>query len=324
MEKTALNIVEKDVEIAGTPTLRGTLALPEGTQGRIPGVLIIQGSGKIDRNGTVAKPRIDLNAYRQLSDFIAGLGYATLRYDKRGVGASGGDYMTSGMWDLVDDAERALEFLAAQPNVDPQRVVVLGHSEGATIVTALNAHRPANGVILLSGGGERLEEALQRQRDIAHADMNKMQGFKGMLIRALKVTEKSEKTSQKLMRKMKETDKAVIRFNMAPINAKWFREHLAYDVVADLPALKCPVLAVTGGADVQADAEKLKRVVELAEGEAEIYTVTDMDHGLKHSEPGVTMMNYRKVIAASGAKPLHEELEEILAHWLTKHFPIHA
>ena len=88
--------------------LSGTLAIPD-TGGRFPGVLLIPGSGQIDRNENHKKLR--LNVFHDLSGFLAANGFATLRYDKRGVGSSGGKYWETGFYDNVSDALAALKLL---------------------------------------------------------------------------------------------------------------------------------------------------------------------------------------------------------------------
>lgn len=56
---------------------------------------------------------------------------ASFRYDKRGAGDSHGDWRKGGFWDNVADCEAAVEMLRARPELDPYRVAVAGHSEGA-------------------------------------------------------------------------------------------------------------------------------------------------------------------------------------------------
>ncbi|WP_199426637.1 alpha/beta hydrolase family protein [Thermaerobacillus caldiproteolyticus] len=121
-----------------------------------PAVLILSGSGPLNRDGNDAKGKLQLNLYKQLASFITSLGFITLRYDKRGIGESEGDYFSAGMWDLVHDAKSAVQFLKNHPSVDDQRIIVLGHSEGTTLAVALNTIERIHGLILLSGAGERL------------------------------------------------------------------------------------------------------------------------------------------------------------------------
>jgi alpha-beta hydrolase superfamily lysophospholipase len=65
-------------------------------------------------------------------------GFAVLRYDKRGVG-EGSIIVDTNVWgnmtinDLIEDSKKALNVLMQQPEVDPDRVSLLGHSEGTII-----------------------------------------------------------------------------------------------------------------------------------------------------------------------------------------------
>ncbi len=82
---------------------------------------------------------LPLGVGRELAQSLAAAGIASLRYDKRGVGASGGSYLATGFADNVDDARVAVGSLAAQPECAGVPIFVIGHSEGAMIATALAA-----------------------------------------------------------------------------------------------------------------------------------------------------------------------------------------
>ena len=76
-------------------------------------------------------------------------GLASFRYDKRGVGESPGDWRAAGLHDNVDDLGPARDALAARSEIDPGRVLLAGHSEGAILAAALAARGvPTAGVIL--------------------------------------------------------------------------------------------------------------------------------------------------------------------------------
>jgi alpha-beta hydrolase superfamily lysophospholipase len=84
-----------------------------------PGVLLISGSGANDKNGTSGfvhrygpKP---LTPYLQIAQYLSERGFAVLRYDKRGIGAN------------------FTNALIQQPEVDPERISLIGHGEGAII-----------------------------------------------------------------------------------------------------------------------------------------------------------------------------------------------
>lgn len=106
----------------GEVTLKGTLCLPRG-MGRMPAVVLVHGSG----------PEVRWGTNRYVADRLARAGIAALIFDKRGSGASGGDWRTASYEDLADDALAAVHMLAARPDIDPRRVGVIGHSQGGII-----------------------------------------------------------------------------------------------------------------------------------------------------------------------------------------------
>ncbi len=174
---------EKEVEIKGKYSLVGTLATPERNEDTVPAVLLIPGSGQIDRDGYVENMKFATNLYKDLAHLVTSLGFISLRVDKRGVGKSGGDFFETGMWDLVEDIEKCLGFLQEQSHVDPERIVILGHSEGCILATAVNARNPVDGLILLSGAAETVEEALQRQRKILVEEIKNKNAVHAWIVR---------------------------------------------------------------------------------------------------------------------------------------------
>jgi hypothetical protein len=159
---------------AGGATLAGTLQLPaEG--GKKPALVLLAGSGSTDRNGN-QPPTFIIDLLKQLAENLAGQGFATLRFDKRGMYANAaelpknpaeyGDFFT---WEnFVGDAASAVRFLRQQPQIDPQRVGILGHSEGGLL--ALEAARaldsenhPPAVLILISTPGRTVDVVLAEQ-----------------------------------------------------------------------------------------------------------------------------------------------------------------
>ncbi|RCV47575.1 alpha/beta hydrolase family protein, partial [Marinitenerispora sediminis] len=150
-------------------TVHGTFALPDGAQGRIPAALIISGSGPTDRDGnSPTRPEADTNA--NFARVLAGAGVASLRYDKLGSGDTGlGSRDGTADIDYAlfeDQMAAAYAELLAQPEVDPERVAVLGHSEGSLF--ALRAPQvvpgpPPAALILAAPVGARYLDLLDRQ-----------------------------------------------------------------------------------------------------------------------------------------------------------------
>src|SRR4051794_19474299 len=149
--------------VPGDPPLAGTLTLPERDL-PVPAVAIASGSGPLDRDSNHGRARFDVA--RQLAHALADGGLASLRYDKRGVGESPGDWRRAGLYDNVDDLGRARDALAGRPEVDRERILLAGHSEGAILAAALAARAvdgaaPAIGVVLLSMNATPGEELLR-------------------------------------------------------------------------------------------------------------------------------------------------------------------
>jgi len=130
---------------SGEVTVHATLRVPEAATSSVPAALIIAGSGPTDRNGNSAVlPGVAVDTGRYLADQLDSAGYASLRYDKFTAGATGlGPYKHADIANLtfqeifLQQAQDALAYLGAQPNVDPGRLTVMGHSEGAMIALAV-------------------------------------------------------------------------------------------------------------------------------------------------------------------------------------------
>ena len=109
------------------------LTIPAEGKGPFPGVLLIPGSGAVDMNETLAK---DAKPFWQIAQYLSERGFAVLRYDKRGVGSTSNTILDTNVWgnttanDLIQDSKKALNVLIQQPEVDPKRISIIGHSEG--------------------------------------------------------------------------------------------------------------------------------------------------------------------------------------------------
>jgi pimeloyl-ACP methyl ester carboxylesterase len=108
------------------------LSYPAIGKGPFPAVLLIPGSGAVDMNETLAE---DVKPFWQISQYLSERGFAVLKFDKRGVGESF-TIVNSSVWGnntvnhQIQDGKKALNVLAQQPEVDPNRISIIGHSEG--------------------------------------------------------------------------------------------------------------------------------------------------------------------------------------------------
>jgi pimeloyl-ACP methyl ester carboxylesterase len=120
---------QEDVTFSnGNVRLAGTVYAPRAP-GKHPAVIFVHGSGAEGRWAS---------AY--LGDYVARHGIVALAYDKRGVGASTGDWRSSTMEDLVADARVGVDLLARRADVDPGKIGVYGHSQGGVLAPAIGAN----------------------------------------------------------------------------------------------------------------------------------------------------------------------------------------
>jgi pimeloyl-ACP methyl ester carboxylesterase len=179
---------EQEVDFPGDGlTLHGTLERPP----EMPAMLLLQGSGPVDRDGNIPEV-FETNLEKQVAQALARAGVATLRYDKRSSDKTQIPTDTDAIaafldWNnIVGDAVAAWRFLREQPGIDRQRVGIFGHSEGGVLALAaaqqlLDAgEAPAVLVLAATPGrpmGEVVREQIERimkQKGVDHHDAAKL------------------------------------------------------------------------------------------------------------------------------------------------------
>lgn len=299
-------------------TLAGTVVLPEPVAGEgtgsaaapvlVPAALILPGSGPIDRDGD--HRRMPLGISRALAESLAEHGIASLRYDRRGTGSSQGEWLSTGLLDNVEDARAALRALAAQPGVDPRRIFVVGHSEGAILASHLGADAGVAGLVLLSATGTPGKEMLAWQtRQVAASLPRPVRA----LLRLLRVD--VVRRQARNVEKLEASTTDVVRMDGARLNARWHRELLAYDPRVQLGATTVPVLAVTGAKDIQVDPADLARIAELVPGDVETVLVPDLTHILRRDDQPASLTRYKKLVR----RPVDAEVLDRVALWVLRH-----
>jgi Dipeptidyl aminopeptidases/acylaminoacyl-peptidases len=124
-------------------TLAGTLTLPTGRRGtRLPAVVLITGSGPEDRDEASPLLPDGYRPFREIADTLSRRGIAVLRLDDRGVGGSDAGPAAATSSDFADDVRAAVAWLRARPEIDPTRVGLVGHSEGAIIAPMSRRRTP--------------------------------------------------------------------------------------------------------------------------------------------------------------------------------------
>jgi hypothetical protein len=317
--------VERDLVVPGDVPLSGTMHLPSGFKAagnggetKLPAVLFIHGSGPLDRNENARS--IKLNVFNYLAEELGKIGFASFRYDKRGIAKSKGNYIEAGFWDLVDDATRALTFLKDQPEIDAKRVILIGHSEGCYIAPIVNQKEPVAGMVLLMASADPLDKVLAYQSELMDSAIRSIKGFRGKLIRFVMHIAGSgsvAESSHRFVEKIRETTKPVIRYKLTRMNAKWYREHFAIIPREIYSSVTCPVLVIGGSKDMQVRPADAKTVSELVRGPCEWHIIEGEAHILrKDSGEGPSILHYKKLVKES----VDPEIAKLTGHWLARIF----
>jgi len=159
----------------GGVTLAGTLLLPMASElQKVPGVVLVAGSGPTDRDGNNRYVPLKSDLLKQIAELLAANGIAALRYDKRGIGASAplpesrlDDQERFWAWDnFIGDVQLAHTELLRHDEIKPYATALLGHSEGGLLSLAAAAFmgkRAPYAVVLTGTPGRPLLDIVRAQ-----------------------------------------------------------------------------------------------------------------------------------------------------------------
>ncbi|WP_225929536.1 alpha/beta hydrolase family protein [Rhodococcus opacus] len=289
--------------------LTGTATIPAGAEGG-PGAVILTGSGRLDRDGDHAK--LPIGVSRALAEALAQAGVASLRYDKRGVAHSGGDYLSAGLSDNIADAAAAVDWLRGIGGFGRNAIAVIGHSEGACLAVALGADRGVDpaAVVLLACPAVTGRQVLHWQSDKAVAGLPTPVRA---VLRALRIDVKERQRAA--LEKLSRTTTDTARMGGRKVNARWFREFLDFDPTPLLRENTAPVLAITGGKDVQVDPDDLAVIAELVPGEVDTVRVPDLTHLIRRDADPPSLRAYRRLVRDA----VDPEVLSQVADWTAGH-----
>lgn len=246
-------------------SLAGTLSLPKNV-GKFPAVILISGSGPQNRDEELFEHK----AFLVIADHLTKNGIAVLRVDDRGVGKSQGDFQKATIEDFTSDVESALAYLKTRKEIDSKKIGLVGHSEGGIIAPSIAAKTSdVDFIIMLAGPGIPGYELMLLQKAKIESQM-------GLPAAAVEQSQILIKGAYEMVLSAKTQD-ADLRNNLnAYFKAKlgdqipegqlntivnqlmnpWFIGLLKYNPSQVLEKVKCPVLALNGGKDLQVPAEE--------------------------------------------------------------------
>lgn len=257
------------VNRAANLRLGGTLTLPKGN-GPFPAALLITGSGAQDRDETLFNHK----PFAVIADSLTRRGIAVLRVDDRGVGKSTGDFAKATSRDFATDVRAGVAYLKTRHEINKTKIGLIGHSEGGLIapMVAAQAPRDVAFIVLLAGPGVPGDQILVEQGALiaraggapqsAIARGRAGQKAAYAILRTEPDPARAEAKlivlNKQAIAKLNEAERKTIGDpDAAAKNATkmllspWFRFFLTYDPAPTLKRVRCPVLALNGGLDLQ-------------------------------------------------------------------------
>lgn len=292
--------------------LAGTLTMPTG-DGPFPAVVMITGSGPQNRDEEI----FGFKPFAVIADHLTRNGIAVLRYDDRGVGASGGRFSDATTSDFSADAEAAMDYLRKQPGIREDALGLLGHSEGGIAAVMVAARRKDLSFLVLLAtpaiSGDSLidfqvlsaarrsgasQEDFGRILDIQHRVYETVRRGTGFgKLETLLVEEGKRSLSglpEEYRASLSNPDSMVrsrVGLQIASLKSRWFREFIMVNPADALGKVSCPVFALFGGVDQQVPPSLNRATMERAfarggNREVEVQTIPKANHLFLTSETG--------------------------------------
>lgn len=222
-------------------SLAGTMTVPrEPGKIRRPAVILVAGSGSVDRDEVVA----GIPIFAQIGAGLAEQGFVVLRYDKRGVGQSGGRSERVTIQDYADDLISTVRWLAKRQDIDPRQIAVAGHSEGGAVamLAAVREEKISSLILIAAPGMRGRDLILEQQR---HA------------LDLIGASDEDRKAKIELQTRIQDaviTDKgweSIPKELREQADSAWFRSFLLFDPAKVMPDIEQPILIIQGDLDRQ-------------------------------------------------------------------------
>jgi uncharacterized protein len=238
-------------------TLAATVTRPPGpavaARLKLPAVILVGGSGPTDRDQVVA----GIPIFGQLAGVLADAGFIVTRYDKRGVGQSGGRLESATLADFAEDVRAVVKYLSKREDVDRRRLAVIGHSEGGAVaMIAASREKAITAVGLLATPGTTgAELILEQQRHV---------------LERLKTPDADKQAKVELQKTIQQAVLTGTGWEGVPDDLRkqaetpWFQSVLAFDPAKVMPNVRQPLIVIQGSLDTQVPPHHATRLGELA------------------------------------------------------------
>lgn len=317
----------EDVVVDSAPgvKLAGTLTLPQG-RGPFPAAVMITGSGAQDRDETI----LGHKPFAVIADRLTRDGIAVLRVDDRGFAKSTGDFASATDDDFAIDAAANVAFLRRRPDIDPNRIGLIGHSEGGLVAPKVAAKDPKLAfIVMMAGPGVPLSAVIRAQRaallpamGFSSDRIGKLQTLMNHVDVAIRgANDEADAKSRALRVIQAEGGDAGItpvegQVLASQLSSTWMRDLAEYDPAPTLAKVKCPILVLNGSKDRQVlPDQNLPAIRAATKGNSDV-TVIEL--------PG---LNHLFQTAKTGAVGEYADIEETIAPialdtmsaWIRKH-----
>lgn len=255
-----------------TGDIQGTLLYPD-TGEKVPLALIIAGSGPTDRDGN--NPIMKNNSLKMLAEGLTDHGIATLRYDKRGVGASADAAITESelrFEHFVEDARGWIDHFAGDDRFS--EIIAVGHSEGALIALVVAKDDAVSKCVSIAGAGMSANNLIREQLS---AQPQVIIEKASPILETLERGDTTHNVAPILL--------SLFRPDIQPYLISWFQ----YDPTEEIARLDKPVLIVQGTTDIQIGVTDADLLFD-SNPRAEKRLIQGMNHVLKDA-PDQRMQN---------------------------------
>lgn len=262
--------------------LAGTLSKPKDAAPatRLPAIVLIAGSGPLDRDETA----YGIPIFAQLASALADAGFAVVRYDKRGIGQSGGRNEFATLSDYADDAVAAVKALEKRKDIDKDRIVLVGHSEGAAVgLLAARRYGKVKAVGLIAGPGTKGADLILEQQQRAFETAKTPEAERAAKVELQKKVQAAAVTGKGWDDVPPEIRKQA--------ESPWFASFLAFDPAPLIGKLDQPLFVIQGALDSQVPPHHAEKLGALANArkkapKTEVIVLPGINHLLVPAKTG--------------------------------------